>query len=317
MARYVTLSAVGALPPTVATTTDASDVVDIMSRHLAAQVEQVLPDQPDLIVLPEVCDLPANFDLTSEATLVTYLGARGERVLRVLAQLARDHHCYITYPAARRLPDGTWRNSIQLIDRHGDVAGVYDKHHPTIWENEAGILSGACPVVAECDFGRVGFAICFDLNFDALRAQYAQARPDVIAFCSMYHGGLMQSYWAYSCRTHFVGAISGSCGSGHILSPLGETVAASTNYFNYVTTRINLDCRLAHLDYNWDRLRAMRAKYGPRVKVTDPGYLGSVLISSETDELSVEDLIAEFQLELLDDYVARALDGQARHREAV
>ena len=89
----------------------------------------------------------------------------------------------------------------------------------------------------QCDFGRVVCAICFDLNFDELRLRYVQARPDLILFSSMYHGGLMQNYWAYSCRSHFIGAINGlQC---TVISPLGELLAASTNYFHHITTTVN------------------------------------------------------------------------------
>jgi hypothetical protein len=52
---------------------------------------------------------------------------------------------------------------------------------------------------------------------------------------------------------------------------------------------------------------ALKAKYGPKVKITDPGYLGSVLISSEHDSVTVEQMVKEFTIELLDDYMARAL----------
>ena len=74
---------------------------------------------------------------------------------------------------------------------------------------EKGSLCGKDAPVFECDFGRVAFAICFDLNFDELRLKYVKAKPDLIIFSSMYHGGLMQAYWAYSCRAYFVGAIAG------------------------------------------------------------------------------------------------------------
>ena len=124
----------------------------------------------------------------------------------------------------------------------------------------------------------------------------------------------MQAYWAYSCRTHFVGAITST--GGYVLSPLGERIAASTNYFNYTSARVNLDCRVAHLDYNWERLTALRERYGARVKVVDPGFLGSVLISSEAEDMSVDRMITEFGIELLDDYFTRALAFQAAHRPA-
>jgi len=70
---------------------------------------------------------------------------------------------------------------------------------------------------------------------------------------------------------------------------------------------VNLDCKLAHLDYNWERLRKLKAKYGPKVTISDPGRLGSVLISSEHETISVNEMIKEFEIELLDDYFARSL----------
>ena len=116
----------------------------------------------------------------------------------------------------------------------------------------------------------------------------------------------MQNYWAYSCRCHFVGAIWRGDPS-RILAPTGEVIASTTNYFDFVTARINLDCRLAHLDGNWEKLDALKARYGPKVRVHDPGQMGSVLISSETNEVTVQKMVEEFKIELLDHYFQRCL----------
>jgi len=117
----------------------------------------------------------------------------------------------------------------------------------------------------------------------------------------------MQKYWVFLCRAHFAFAIAGLL-SG--ISTWRERVVCSTNYFNYATGRVNLDCAVVHLDDNWQRLDALRAKYAPGVKITDPGYLGAVLISSEMEEKTITELISEFELEHLDDYFSRSL----RHR---
>jgi hypothetical protein len=232
-------------------------------------------------------------------------------MLEMFSHIAKENNCYIGYSAARELDDGTWRNSTQIVDRKGEVAGIYNKNHVVIEETtQAGILCGKEAPLIECDFGTVGCAICFDLNFDELRQRYVKSRPDIILFSSMYHGGLMQEYWAYSCRAHFVGALHNLRSS--ILSPVGTELAHTTNYMDYVTHAINLDCEVVHLDYNWEKLDAAKAKYGDKVKVFDPGHLGSVLISSESDEFSVKDIIEEFEIEILDKYMARAL----KHRHA-
>ncbi len=310
MARYVKLSTVAPGPPTCPAGADRAGeaAVALMLDFWRGQLAQVLPQKPDLILTPEACDRFA--DHTPEEQR-RYYELRGDRVRDLFAETARENGCYIAYPAIRRMPDGTWRNAIELIGRDGNTVGQYRKNHVVIEETtQGGILCGKDAPVFECDFGRVACAICFDLNFDALRLQYQAAKPDLVLFASMYHGGLMQAYWAYSCRAHFLSCIAGE--QSVALSPQGEMLAHTTNYYDYVTTTVNLDCRLAHLDYNWGRLSDMRKKYGAKVKVYDPGYLGSVLVSSEADEFTVEELVREFGIELLDDYFARAL---AHHRD--
>jgi carbon-nitrogen hydrolase len=278
-------------------------IVERAIEHWRDKFSKILADRPDLIVVPEACDRPSNFKGDKR---LEYYRVRKNQVRDFFAKIAGENDCYIVYSAALEKEDGTWRNSSVLIDRKGAVVCVYNKNHVVIEETtEYGILCGRDAPVYECDFGRVAFAICFDLNFDELRLKYVKAKPDLIIFSSMYHGGLMQAYWAYSCRSHFVGAVAGQ--PSEIRNPLGQVVASSTNYFDYVVADVNLDSRLAHLDYNWSRLRALKNKYGPKVTITDPGFLGCVLVSSEDERISVDEMINEFEIELLDDYMARAL----------
>jgi len=299
----VRIATLGPRPPSVDAATDPQKIVVQMIAHWRREFAQVLPDRPDLIVVPEACDRPAGL---SRDRRLAYYRVRQNQVRDFFAQVAAENRCYLVYSATREMEDGTWRNSSVLLDRQGQVVGVYNKIHVVIEETtESGILCGREAPVFDCDFGRVAFAICFDLNFEELRRKYIEAKPDLIVFSSVYHGGLMQAYWAYSCRAHFVGAIAGlPC---EIRNPLGEVVAANTNYFDYAVAEVNLDCRLAHLDYNWSRLRALKNKYGPRVKITDPGFLGCVLIASEDEKTPVDEMIREFEIELLNDYMARAL----------
>jgi hypothetical protein len=300
----VTIATIGSGPASVASDVEPQKVVEKMIDHWKRQFAQVLPDRPDLIVVPEACDRPGGFGAEK---LLEYYKVRKDQVQQFFAETARENNCYIVYSAYRIMLDGSRRNSSVLIDRNGNVAGIYNKNHPTIGEIENGTLCGKEAPIFECDFGRVAMAICFDLNFDELRLKYAEVKPDLIIFSSMYHGGLMQSYWAYSCRCHFVGAIAGSATPSEIRNPLGQVVASTTNYFDFAVARVNLDCKLAHLDYNWERLRKLKAKYGPKVTILDPGCLGSVLISSEHETISVEEMIKEFEIELLDDYFVRSL----------
>jgi hypothetical protein len=301
---YIKIATIGSGSATVAADTEPQKILEKMIAHWQRKFAQVLPDRPDLIVVPEVCDRPGGF---SPEKLRRYYEVRKDQIQKFFARIARENNCYIVYSAHREMPDGTRRNSSVLVDRKGKVAGIYNKNHPTIGEIEKGILCGKDAPIIECDFGRVAMAICFDLNFDELRFKYARSKPDLIIFSSMYHGGFMQGYWAYSCRCHFVGAIAGRATPSEIRNPLGQVIASSTNYFDFAVANVNLDCALVHLDYNWERLRKLKARYGPQVKITDPGCLGAVLISSEHETISIDDMIKEFEIELLDDYFVRAL----------
>lgn len=304
MARRVTISTFNFPYCLVDPDSEWEQLIEQVGSYLECKIDQVLPDEPDLIVLPESCDMPSGL---SAERLREYYVQRGDQILELLAGIARRQNCYIAYPSIRTMVDGTWRNSVRLIDRGGELTGTYNKNHPAIVEIEADkVLCGKDAPIMECDFGQVACAICFDLNFDPLRQKYAEKQPDLILFPSMYHGGFMQQIWAYSCRSYLVSAVAGGLPSS-IVSPVGELVASTSSYFDYVSETVNLDCVVVHLDRNRPRLDAMRQKYGTKVKIHDPGYLGSVLVSSETDEFTSSDLVREFALELLDNYLERSL----------
>lgn len=63
---------------------------------------------------------------------------------------------------------------------------------------------------------------------------------------------------------------------------------------------------MLHIDENGVHFPAIKKKYGTGVKIHDPGYLGCVPMTSESDDVSVSDIIAEFGLERIDDYFNRA-----------
>jgi len=278
-------------------------MVDQIIEYWKAELDKVLPYRPDLILLTEACDRPGGLSTLEQ---FNYYRVRGNQVLDYFATVARTGHCYIAFGMKRQDENGVWWNSCILLDREGKVTGIYNKNFPTLDEMEGGIRAGKETPVFQCDFGRVACAICFDLNFDELREQYEALKPDIMLFPSMYHGGLEQGKWAYSCRSFFVCSFGSLTAPSEIRNPLGEVVASSTNYYNYAVATVNLDRKLAHLDNNWEKLAALKKKYGKEVVVTDPGRLGVVMITSEKDGVTADDMVKEFNIELVDDYFNRS-----------
>jgi len=299
----VTIATIGSEKPSFGKNQEPQKMVDQMIEFWHGQFKAVLPYNPDLIVLTEACDRPSGMSVNEQ---FNYFKVRKNQIWDYFASVAKTNNCYIAFGTKWEEKDGTWRNSCVVLDRKGKTAGIYNKNFPTIGEMEAGIKAGNEAPIIQCDFGRLACAVCFDLNFDELRQKYEKEKPDIIVFPSMYHGGLVQSNWAYSCRSFFVGSMGFEDLPSEIRNPLGEVVASSTNYFHYAVTTVNLDSRLVHLDYNWGKLRAMKEKYGKAVTITDPGKLGAVLVTSEHENISIDQMIKEFDIELLDDYFKRS-----------
>jgi len=298
--NYVKIATIGAPAAHLDLDQEPQALVDQMIEFWRNELSRVLPDKPDLIVLPEACDRPAGMNIELQ---LKYFKTRGDQILEFFSSVAKENHCYIAFGVKHQLEDGSWRNSCFLLDRNGKTAGIYNKNFPTVGEMEAGIKAGKEAPVFECDFGRVACAICFDLNFDELRQRYAEQKPDIIVFPSMYHGGLVQEHWAYTCRSYFVSAIAIASLRSEIRNPMGKIVATSTNYFHTAVATINLDYCLAHLDYNWAKLGAMKEKYGEDVTISDPSKIGSVFLTSEHETISIDKMVKEFEITLLDEYL--------------
>ena len=318
MAKNVVISTLGFANPPLPFGMDKWDFdaqAQWMLGFLQQKLEAVLPDKPDLIVFPECANRFAQCkDETREeyhARQAAYYRHVGDRFVRWLAEVAAQNRTNIAYSAVRGLP-GTERrrNSTIYLDRSGNIAGIYDKNHLVLEEYTIGGMEyGQTSDLIGLDFGKVASVICFDLNFDDLLYTYKPQKPDLIVFCSAYHGGLRQEQWAYTCRSYMVSAVLGQ--PSRILDPFGREVAASTNYRDHATAQVNLDYVLCHLDYNSLKLRALKQKYGPGVEITDPGFVGSVMVTSKLDSISAEEMVTEFEIEKLDDYFVRV----NRHRD--
>ena len=292
-------------------TEDYNALVEIMTNHLRANINHVLPDKPDLIVVPEACDRFPNLPMEKRKE---YYQVRGDRIRDFYRDIAREHNCYIAYSACRNTPwdeKFPYRNSTQIIGRDGEIVGIYDKNHLVISENtNGGIAYGKEAKTFDLDFGSVACAICFDLNFEELLLKYIPQKPKLIIFSSMYHGGLSQEYWAYRCRSYFAGAICGL--PSRVLNPFGETVATSTNYYSYCTAKVNFDYSIPHIDHNNVKFKDIKKKYGDAVTIHDPGYIGCVMMTCNAEDMCIEDVLREFEIELMDDY----FDRSTAHRNA-
>ena len=96
MARYIKVSTLGPRPLTVGLGTNPKEIVQLMKNHWTKQLDQVLPDKPDIIVLHEACDRPQGFPMEVR---LPYYKERGNQMLDFFRQKAKDNNTYIAYSA--------------------------------------------------------------------------------------------------------------------------------------------------------------------------------------------------------------------------
>lgn len=151
----------------------------------------------DIIVLAETWQgLNEKSRETLDGPFITAMGA-----------LAKKYRTYIVCPIDRR--DGTHRvNSAVLVDREGRVVAVYNKVFPWLpeFKRVPPIEPGHETVVTQTDFGRVGFAICFDSFFNEVWQRLSEQGAELVVYPSDAPGGILLVGWAVNYHYYIVSA---------------------------------------------------------------------------------------------------------------
>jgi predicted amidohydrolase len=161
-------------------------------EKIAKTVDEEGARRPDIISLPE---LERGQDQASEEPL------HGPTV-SAMSRLAKKHKTYIACPIDRR-DSGRRYNSVVLLDRLGNVVCVYDKVFPYWGEYDVHppVSPGDATRVYDADFGRVGFATCFDVNFPEVWRCLSDQGAEVVIWPSAYSAGI--SLQAHAINFHY------------------------------------------------------------------------------------------------------------------
>jgi predicted amidohydrolase len=286
--------------------------IDRITEQMGRHVDHAAGLKPDLVAFPEVCN-QAGGDWQFEPL-------DGPTVSAMRAK-SRQHGIYIVCPLPT-LEGSTRRNSSVLIGRDGKIVGVYHKNVPTIGELDKGIIPGTQTPVFETDFGRLGLCICFDLNYWEVGSGLCAGKADLVIWSSMWTGTRMMGRWAMEFGFYMAGVHTRAASfidqAGRTISSVGRGVSDSAGAAPLLTATLDLDLRLLHHDGNVGRLRPLFEKYGPTAAHAE--HIGEeclLLLSSRLPDKTTDELIEEFKLEPMRDYLARvrrdrqlALDGK-------
>jgi predicted amidohydrolase len=111
-------------------------------------------------------------------------------VEETFAALARKYRTYIvvTLDLVEADPKLGYTNSAVLLDRAGKVTGIYRKLHPVAElgqdKLEGGISPGNDVPVFNCDFGKLGIQICYDMVYDDGWAALARKGAELVVWPS-------------------------------------------------------------------------------------------------------------------------------------
>jgi len=282
-------------------------------EQIGHHIRQAGCEHPDLIVLPEVFYAGSRECAKAPGRCFAFPEPVDGPTVSMMAALASEYSCYLTVPMVLDRGHGRRTNSAVLLDRRGQVAGIYDKYCPTIGELQVGfqITPGPGAVTFDTDFGRVGTVICYDLNFHELRQQYLERKTQLLLFPSMFSGGLLARTWAILNHCYLVSAYR-SDGSA-IIDPLGRVLGESAMPLGHILTRrINLDYVVMHVDRNHLFFEELQRRFGGRYTLDVLGPEAICLLHSRDSQVSAAQMCQELKLEELDSFFARS--RQARDR---
>ncbi len=276
--------------------------VESNRERVLHHLEEACALRPDVVCLPETfATVGCGGSLAEKAEPVP-----GPTV-DACARRARQHGTNIVCPVLTAR-EGRFYNSAVIIDRAGDVAGIYDKVHPVtsrhdFTEVENGATPGERADVFELDFGRVGVQICFDMGFPETWAGLAAAGAEVVFYPSAVDGGFCLQSYAFLHEYYVVSSVRSQ--HARIINPMGRILAETSKHQRVVARQVDLDYMLCHFDFHSRMPEHLQRKYGRGIGVRAYAEDGRFMVWSNKEHLPLDALAAREGLEAVQDYYDR------------
>ncbi len=138
---------------------------------------------------------------------------REDLVFATASALAEKHNIHLHIGStAILLDDGKIANRAFLFGPDGDVIARYDKIHMfdvdldngESWRESSTYRPGEEAVVASLPFGKLGFAICYDVRFPHLFRQEAQAGAQILTVPAAFTKQTGKAHWEILLRSRAI-----------------------------------------------------------------------------------------------------------------
>ncbi|HEY1793976.1 MAG TPA: carbon-nitrogen hydrolase family protein [Opitutaceae bacterium] len=236
--------------------------MDRLTSEMSAQAARKYPSKRlDLVVLPE-------FFLGRPGSRMPEESVRLADVQDRIARCARSHGCYMVVPVLMREEGAPARysNAAVLAGRDGRVVGIYRKVHPVAPQGTDDLEGGTTPgpgfPVFDCDFGRLGIQICFDMTYSDGWSSLARQGAEIVAMPSASAESVRPSFYALQYGYYIVSATSQD--NAAVYSPLG-LIEANVTKPSVLVDEIDLSYEILHWEAALEDGEALRRRYGDKV----------------------------------------------------
>jgi predicted amidohydrolase len=277
------------------------EIIDEMARKSA---EKYHGSKLDLVVLPE------------DAVCGGRNGSAAERsvplegpVLERMAAKARQHGTYLVVPLflVENLEKGICTNAAFLLDRSGNVVGIYRKVHPVAGKSSDVLEDGVAPgkefPVFQCDFGRLGIQICFDMEFDDGWEALARQEAEIVVWPSQSPQTVRPASRALRHRYYLVSSTWRNNAS--IFEPTGMMAAQILPPERVLVQQIDLSYVLLPWQPELRNGVAMREKYGDRIGYHYSEAEDVGLFWSDDPRTPISQMVGDMGLEAKDESLER------------
>lgn len=178
-----------------------------------------------------------------------------DRIVAEFGPLAKSVGTYLALGAIfwDQASDGSRvaRNGVILLDRKGKLKGIYRKVHlaidvndPDPKEAEGGLIPGSDFPVFDCDFGKVGFLVCWDMSYPDGWAELKRKGAEIVAIPTASPQTLRPRLFAHMHQYYVVTATPRSNAS--IFDPLGYEAAQVKSGNAVLVGEIDLSFAIIH-----------------------------------------------------------------------
>jgi predicted amidohydrolase len=263
-------------------------------EKIAALVDEEAAKGVDLVALPEIW--PGDTPETLDGPTVT-----------AMAALAKKHHVYMVSPMYRKAGDRVYNTAV-LLDREGKVACLYDKVYPfwAEWDTHPNLEPGKEAAVYPADFGKVGFAICFDANFPDVWKRLADQGAELVVWSSAYSAG--STLQSHALVHHFYIVTSTGARDCLVYDITGEKILDERSEGVHISRiTLDLDRTIHHVDFNTEKKEKLLKEHADDILLDQwlPREAWFVL-RAKRPGVSARALAREYGIEELRDYINRS-----------